>query len=136
MKAIRLKLKSDAIGAIASAICLIHCVATPFLFVSAASLHHTNPHGNSPLWWGMIDVVFLVVSLLAVYWSGKSSSKEWMKYALYISWGFLAIFIIIERLIDIHIAEALLYVPAIALIGLHLYNQQYCQCKGDKCCVS
>jgi len=136
MRALKLQLKSDAIGALASAICLIHCIATPFIFFSAAGLHASKPHGDSPLWWGMIDVVFLIVSFIAIFWSGKTSSKDWMKYALYFSWIVLALFIIMERLGDIHIAESLIYIPALGLIGLHLYNQKYCQCRGESCCAS
>ena len=135
MKTLKLQLKSDAIGVLASAICLLHCIATPFIFVSAASFHASNPHANSPIWWSLIDVVFLVVSIIAVYWSGKTSSKEWMKYALYMSWSLLALFIFMERLQDTHIPTALFYAPAVSLIFLHIYNRKYCQCKGDKCCV-
>lgn len=136
MKAFKLQLKSDTIGALASAVCLVHCIATPFLFMSAASFQHSNPHGNSPLWWSLIDVVFLVISFMAIHWSGKNSSKAWMKYALYLCWCFLAVFIIMERLQDAHIPTALFYAPAIGLILLHLYNRKYCQCKGDRCCIS
>jgi len=135
IRPLKLQLKSDAIGALASAICLVHCIATPFIFVSAASLHHSSSHGNSPLWWSMLDVVFLIISFLAVYWSGKTSSKTWMKYALYLTWSLLAVFMIMERLGSIHMAEFLVYFPAFGLIALHLYNTKYCQCKGDTCCV-
>jgi len=132
---LKLQLKSDAIGALASAICLVHCIATPFIFVSAASLPHSNPHGNDPFWWSMIDVVFLFISLVAVYWSGKTSSKAWMKFALYLCWSFLATFLIIERLGGNHYSENLLYIPAFGLIALHLYNIKYCRCKGNTCCI-
>ena len=31
-----INLKQDYIGAVASALCLLHCIATPFLFVAKA----------------------------------------------------------------------------------------------------
>ncbi|MEM9025186.1 MAG: MerC domain-containing protein, partial [Bacteroidota bacterium] len=47
----------DMFGAVASGLCLIHCLATPFLFVAGAGAHAHHP--ESPFWWGLIDVVFL-----------------------------------------------------------------------------
>ena len=49
--------KSDALGAIASGLCILHCLATPFFFIaSACSLSCCN---NAPLWWQWMDYVFL-----------------------------------------------------------------------------
>ena len=53
-------LKSDAIGAIASGLCILHCLATPIFFIaSACSLSCCN---NTPLWWQWMDYVFLGIS--------------------------------------------------------------------------
>ena len=63
--------KPNIIGSAASFLCLIHCIATPFLFVAQAELaHHTHNH---PAWWGLLDILFLVVSFFAVLWSAKST---------------------------------------------------------------
>ena len=131
-----LSTKSDFFGAIASGICLIHCIATPFIFVAHAGMHqHGHHHGSSPLWWNVIDIIFLIISLGAVYWSAKSSSKTWVKYVLYASWVFLAFLILNEKLEGIHLPEDLIYIPAFSLIVFHLYNKKYCQCRDDECCV-
>lgn len=138
MNSLKLQLKSDFIGALASFICLIHCIATPFIFVSAASIehhHHEHHHGDSPLWWSAIDIVFIVISFLAVYWSAKSSSKTWMKFALYLCWAGLAFFILNEKFEGPHLPHFLIYVPAFGLIVLHLYNKRYCQCINGNCPV-
>lgn len=83
-------LNSDFLGAFASGLCLIHCIATPFLFVAQAAAHHDHHHhGASPGWW-LIDSAFLIISLLAVYWTARNTSKQWMKIALAASWLFLA----------------------------------------------
>jgi hypothetical protein len=132
-----LSTKSDFFGAIASAICLIHCLLTPFLFVTHAGMHQYGHyhHGPSPLWWNVIDIIFLIISLGAVYWSAKSSSKIWVKYILYASWVFLAFLILNEKFQGVHLPEVLIYIPAFSLIIFHLYNKKYCQCKTDGCCI-
>jgi len=133
--------KSDLLGSLASSICLIHCLATPLLFVAhlgeAGHHHHDghHHHGASPFWWQMIDIAFLVVSLGAVYWSAKNSSRKWMKIALFISWAFLAIVLLNEKIALFHWVEELIYIPSLALIGLHLYNRRYCQCGNDECLI-
>ena len=135
MEALKIRLKSDNIGALASGICLVHCIATPFIFVAAANHDHSHHHGHTPLWWSVMDLLFIGISLVAVYWSARFSSKSWIKYALYFSWAGLAFFIFNEKLKLIHLPEALIYIPAISLILLHLYNKKYCQCNDDECCV-
>jgi len=128
--------RSDTMGAIASGLCLIHCVATPFLFVAHAGAHgHEHGHGHgSPLWWGTIDLLFLAISLLAVWWSSRNSSKQWVKYALYVSWAGLAFLILNEKLGWVHLLEEAIYLPALSLVFLHLYNRRYCQCDDETCC--
>ncbi|MEL7340201.1 MAG: MerC domain-containing protein [Bacteroidota bacterium] len=119
------KSRSDILGAAASSLCLIHCIATPFLFVAQAGLadhHDHHGHGASPAWWGFIDIALLVVSFAAVYWSVKKTTKQWLKFALYGSWVFLAFIILNEKLEFIHLAEAWIYAPAVSLVGFHLYN--------------
>lgn len=59
---------SDILGASASTLCLIHCLATPLLFVAQAeAVHHEHDHAHhhaaGPSWWGMIDIALLFVSL-------------------------------------------------------------------------
>ena len=84
---VNLSTRSDVIGAAASVLCFIHCLATPFLFVAHAGL--TIGHESHPLWWGALDIVFLAISFFAVYWSTRNTSKKWIKYAFWFSWLFL-----------------------------------------------
>jgi len=60
-----IKIHSDIIGIWSSGLCLIHCLATPFLFI-AKSCSHTCC-AASPTWWGTIDFIFLVISFIAIY---------------------------------------------------------------------
>ncbi|OJJ15029.1 hypothetical protein BKI52_39880 [marine bacterium AO1-C] len=130
--------KLDILGASASTLCLIHCVATPFLFIAEASathLQHHHHHGDTPLWWSVIDIVFIIISFFAIYFSVKTTSKNWVKYALFASWALLTFIILNEKLEGIHLAEEWVYLPALSLVGLHLYNRRYCQCEDEHCPV-
>ena len=120
----KLSSRSDINGASASTLCFIHCLATPFLFVAQAGL--LIGEGAHPWWWGTLDLVFLVISAVAVYWSAKHSSKRWMKYALWFSWIALCFIILNEKVHLIALWEEAIYVPALGLIFFHLYNRKYC----------
>lgn len=125
--------KADLIGALASSLCLVHCLATPFIFVA----HSVSSAccADAPTWWKWIDYIFLVVSFGAIVHSARHSSKKWIKHALWISWSLLAVVIINERLGGVSIPYGLNYLPALGLVGFHLYNKKYCQCVKEKCCV-
>ncbi|WP_299524118.1 MerC domain-containing protein [Winogradskyella sp.] len=125
---------SDFIGALSSGVCLIHCIVTPFIFLAQTS---AATHGtNVPIWWSAIDVLFIIISFFAVYWSAKNSSKPLVVRALWISWVLLCAGILNEKFEILHLPEISIYIPAIALIILHLYNKKYCQCKDENCCAS
>ena len=123
-------LKSDIIGASASGFCIIHCAATPILFLANLSIFPSCE--TIPLWWQLLNYLFLTVSFFAVIAAVKKSTKVWLGIALIISWSFLFLVILIETFEIVSIPEVLNYIPAFCLIGLHLYNQNYCAC--DDCC--
>ena len=125
---------SDSIGVFASSLCLIHCIATPFIFL--AQTCSATCCDTAPAWWTAIDFLSIGISLFAVYWSAKNSSKSWVINALWVSWIGLCFVILNEKLQLMSFPESIIYVPAAALVGLHLYNKKYCQCKDDNCCAS
>lgn len=126
--------KSDNIGALASTLCMIHCFATPFIFI--AQTCSASCCATAPAWWQWIDYFFLVISFFAVYNSTQTSSKKWVKIALWISWTGLFIAILNERTSLIHLPHLFKYIMASSLVILHLYNRKYCQCKEDNCCAN
>jgi len=133
MKIINFTSRSDIIGATASAMCFIHCLVTPFLFVAYSN---TAIIGDThPWWWGILDIVFLVISFFAVYWSTYNTSKQFVKYTFWTLWMLLALIIINEKWKIAHIAEVFIYLTTLGLVFLHFYNRRYCQCEDDKCCV-
>lgn len=125
--------KADSIGVISSTLCLIHCVATPLVFMAQTSLLACC--STTPAWWKFLDYVFLLISFLAVYRSANTTASRWIKPALWLSWCFLFFVIINEKTAWVPLNESFIYLPTISLIGLHLYNRKYCKCSTDKCCV-
>ncbi len=128
----RITLPSDSIGIIASSLCAIHCIATPFVFIAKAC--SVTCCAEAPLWWVMIDYAFLIISFIAIYYTNKNSSVTWLKYFLWISWFLLLITISNHSIEFMYLPENFIYIPAFSIIILHLYNLKFCKCKGEKCC--
>ncbi|WP_340063604.1 MerC domain-containing protein [Ascidiimonas aurantiaca] len=125
--------RSDIIGIIASSLCFLHCLATPFLFVAYTGTSIIEE--THTWWWGTLDLIFLVISFLAIYWSARVTSSKWIKHAFWYAWLFLSLLIVNEKLEVWHLPEWIIYLPAIGLIALHFYNHRYCRCKGENCCI-
>ena len=129
-----LKQKTDLIGAIASTLCLAHCIATPFIFIAqSCSIVCCD---SAPGWWGAIDYFFLVVSFFAIYRSTQTTSSNLIKPFLWLSWSVLFIIIMNEKRAWFPLGEQAIYFPALTLIVLHLYNKKYCQCNTTNCCTN
>lgn len=124
--------KSDIIGALASGLCAIHCLATPFIFVAQSC--SASCCSGSPTWWRAIDYFFIFITLVAVYQSSKTSSNPWMKYAMCTTWAVLTFIIVNESLTAVNIPSWSKYIAAGFMITLHLYNLKYCQCAKEGCC--
>jgi len=124
--------KSDALGAFSSSICLIHCICTPVLF----AVHSSCCEAVTPLWWKSIDYIFLIIAFFAVYKSASETSKNWMKYALFISWFMLGFIVINSRLGIVYLPKISIYVASVVMVLLHIYNSKYCQCSDKKCTVN
>lgn len=125
--------RSDILGAFASVLCLIHCIATPFIFIAQAST--VSCCNAVPAWWKLIDYIFLTISFFAIYWTSKTTTINFIKPLLWLSWFALLTVILNERFGWFPLAESAIYIPAFSLVILHLYNKKYCKCGTDKCCV-
>ncbi|AXT20248.1 MerC domain-containing protein [Flavobacteriaceae bacterium AU392] len=123
--------KPDKLGAFASTLCMLHCFATPFLFIA-----QTSSIEAAPIWWRYLDYLFLVISFFAVYRSTQTTSNNFVKSVLWINWIMLTIMIINEKLGWYKLPETFTYISALTLIILHIYNLNYCQCKTDNCCTN
>lgn len=130
---IKLSSNSDIIGAVASTLCFLHCLATPLFFVAYAGTAIAEE--SQPWWWGTLDIIFLAISFFAVYWSARTTSKSWIKYALWISWLLLSLIVLNEKFELLHFSEEVIYVPTAALVLLHIYNHRYHGSENDECSV-
>jgi len=123
----------DYLGVTANVLCMIHCFATPLLFLFQAQNSALN-HDTLFLWQSF-NYLFLLISLIAVFFSIKNSTKLIVKIFLMIFWLVLSFLIINEGLEMIYISEFYTYFSASALSFLHIYNLKYCTCKDEDCCV-
>ena len=113
--------KEDLIGASASFLCLVHCLATPFVFLIKSSAAVCC--SETPTWWQAMDYIFLVVAFFAVvHVTNNHRSKEWMKFSLVVSWLGLLLVTLNSTYFLFHITIEMAYIPAISLVCLHLYN--------------
>jgi hypothetical protein len=125
--------KSDIFGALASALCVIHCLVTPFIFI--VHICSTNACETSPVWWRNLDYIFLFISFLAVAHSAKNTSKSFMKPLLWTNCVILFLLILNEKMQLVSLTENITYIAAFSLAVLHIYNLKYCQCQTSKCCT-
>tara|TARA_B100001121_G_scaffold60306_1_gene53044 strand:+ start:160 stop:546 length:387 start_codon:yes stop_codon:yes gene_type:complete len=119
----------DNIGATFSTLCVIHCFATPFLFITQSYMLVV------PGWWQALNYIFLSLSFFAVYKTSQNSSNQIVKTLLFVFWGILASLLISEEFELFHLPEFITYLTGLTLAGLHIYNKKYCQCVDDECCV-
>ena len=127
MKLIKyLNINSDTFGILACALCIIHCIATPFVFIAYT---YSNIQQNVyPIWWKNLDYIFLIISFVMVYFSTQTTSKVFMKYFFCLSWLLLCVMIINEKMGLLSVPEYMTYGSAALLTTIHLYNLKYCQC--------
>ena len=126
--------KSDAVGVISSTLCMLHCIATPFIFLATVTTCSNTCCSSAPGWYQWLDYVFVFISFFAVLYSTKSSNVNWIKYALWSSWLALCFVILNANLFQFfYLSNNIKFIPSFSLIGFHLYNLRYCQCKKEKC---
>ena len=118
----------DNFGATFSLLCVIHCFATPLLFITQSHLIIV------PLWWQGLNYLFLALSLVAISYSAQNSSSQLIKVLLFVSWSFLAFLLISEEFELLHLPEPITYLTGFTLAFLHMYNKKYCKCDGQECC--
>ncbi|MEO1022186.1 MAG: MerC domain-containing protein [Bacteroidota bacterium] len=123
---------SDAIGAFASFLCMLHCFATPFLFIAVAG---TAGGEEAPLWWLSVNYLFLFISFFAVLHSAQTTSRPVMRPLFWLNWIILTFVVVNEQFGWMELAEAVTYAAAFALVGLHLFNRAYGTSNTEDCNV-
>ena len=122
----------DSFGVITGGLCILHCIATPLLFISNAKL---AGHGT-PIEWQLLNFVFVALSFLAIINSAKNSSNPTVKVLFYVLWVILFGLILNESIHVFNLPERATYASAFSLCFLHVYNLKYCQCDDENCCIN
>ena len=124
---------SDLLGASASLLCLIHCTITPLIFLAKPILDGATHAHEGPSIWGMLDWVFLMLSLVAVWYSARHTPSKRISLLL---WGFWVIFVagLLFEMGGFEQLKWLMYGGSIALAITHGVNYQHCKrCENDQC---
>ena len=124
---------SDKVGVASNILCMLHCFATPFIFLSQTQTAHISH--DVPFAWQIINYFFITVSAIAVYYSAKNSTNNIVKLLMVVSWSILSFLIISEGLELLHLPEIFTYLSASFLSLLHIYNLKYCTCNDEECCI-
>lgn len=119
--------RSDLFGATISGLCSIHCAITP-LFLASQPLLEKHAHGHNHGIWASLDYIFLILSLVAVWYSSRHTSYLKIKWILWISWILFAVGLILE-MTGQSSNKLLMYIGSIALIVTHFANIRHCNVK-------
>lgn len=119
-------LNSDFLGATAGSLCLVHCLATPFIFIAKACSETCCT--DAPIWWQAIDFMFIAISFLAIFFVSKTTKIRWMPIALWSAWALLFGVIMTETFEMGWLPHSFIYFPAVSIIVLHFYNLKYWKC--------
>ena len=122
---VKISFKADHIGAAAGLLCMVHCMATPFLFLVKTCAHTCCL--DAPMWWQLIDYLFLVISGFAIYYATKHSIRQWVRFMLWGAWIALLLALLDERWGFIALPAGFGYIPSLIIVGLHLYNRRHCK---------
>ncbi len=128
-----ISLQFDNIGIIAGSLCAIHCIATPFIFIAKACT--ATCCSDAPIWWIIIDYLFLIISFTAIFYTNKNSKILWLKFGLWISWILLTLVILSHSFEINFFPNNFIYIPAFSIIVLHFYNLKFCKCQDEECCL-
>lgn len=114
-------------GVAVSALCAIHCTLTPLLFAAKPLLESTVDEGSrhSLLWHGL-DYIFLILSLLAVWFSSRNTGYKLIALLLWLAWGLFTVGIFAEQC-EFEAGKWLMYFGSISLVITHLQNYRYCR---------
>jgi hypothetical protein len=110
---------SDLLGAWASLICVVHCLALPAVIaVSFLSVELSEEH------WHSLDYIFIVISFVAVLYASRRSSILWIKVGLWLTFGIFTL-----GLLGHEVYPWMLWISvsaSFALMILHLVNHKSC----------
>lgn len=108
----------DALGAVGSSLCLVHCGLLPLISLWAPALHVSHSQSVG-LGWGLV-----VLSAWALLHAVRNSRSPW-RVALIVSFAGLFASQVLETWTDG--GHTLQTLSSLALILFHLLNYRYCR---------
>jgi len=122
---------SDWLGASASGLCIIHCVLTPLIFTAKPVYYgmmgkqiHTHDL------WPALDYIFLILSLLAVWYSARNTPHAILKWIFWVAWMIFALGLLFEPSSTV-LGHWLMYIGSTTLVIAHIRNyfqvNQHCK---------
>lgn len=108
--------QSDKIGVLSSFLCLAHCLFVPVLLSMQPLTVHLDTHTSGHA----LELLFLLVSFVAVFFSTRHISSKAMKLAFYAVLGLFIVGFVFEE--SFYWTKYLGYLGSLGLIVLHLYN--------------
>lgn len=108
----------DVVGILSSSLCIVHCMAMPFLIATGVSILSNE--------W--LTYLFIIISFFSIYKATKNCVNLKVGALLWVSFfGFLLTTFFHEQS---HVIHLLNYVFAFAIVVGHVLNIKYCkQCK-------
>lgn len=118
---------SDVLGVAASGLCAIHCALTPVFFATRPILENTiGKHSHGSGFWALLDYLFLVLSLVSVWYSARYTTHTAIKSVLWGAWVVFAMGLLSETF-HFPYGKWFMYIGSITLVVAHVHNHQYCK---------
>lgn len=107
--------RMDFLGIASASLCVIHCLATPFLIVLVSKYE----------WWENLTFIFLAISFFAVYQATKSRPPAYILAIIWIGFFALSTGILLEE--SWQYGEMLGYAASLILVLGHVLNIRHCK---------
>lgn len=119
MKLKLLSTKADYIGITGSVLCILHCLASPFLLMTSALV------ANDTVRVGYLglDYLFIGINIAAVYHATRHNTPALLKKALWFFLGLFSVSLLFEEIDPIF--EYIAYAASAGLVFTHLLNIRY-----------
>lgn len=114
---------ADKLGIASAVICAVHCLIIPLLVLLKYSWRDSVAHVHAghadvlPVWWHLLDYLFLVVGLVAVAHASAHAAGRWVRVALWFFLLCLAVAVVFED--NLH---WMAYIASAGLIFTHFIN--------------
>lgn len=116
---------ADLWGAAISSICVIHCVLTPVFFAAQPLLSLAEQDHDAHVHWHYLDCIFLVLSLVAVWYSARNTLRWQIRFLLWFFWLVFAVGLVLHMAVLVE-HKYLMYIGSLALAITHVTNYRQC----------